>query len=117
MNPPPNGLWRIPGGNEYGRFWDGSRYLATTDINTTEHHNYMMQNPEYARAAQFNGADIDQYQSEELSGVEVVGNKIKKLFSSETYNTPRKRSNAVFIGITIAAVVFGLLVYFKKIKI
>lgn len=117
MNPPPNGIWRKTGGNEYGLFWDGSKYLATTDINTIAHHNAMLENPEYKRIFDSDQEFvIDQYESEELTGVEVIANKIKKIFSSETYNTPKKRTNAVYIAVAVSAVVVALLVYFKKIK-
>lgn len=114
MNPPPNQKWSYwldTNGMYYRYYWNGSGYTYAGDIIAGQDQAFMG-NPDYVSDIGKSDIDIDQ-----LPGVEVVANKIKKIFSSETYDTPKKRSQAIFIVLAISAVTLGLLVYFKKIKI
>jgi hypothetical protein len=115
MNQPPNGKWSywLTGndGNQYRYFWNGTQYIYAGDIVSGEDAAFMA-NPDYVNS--FGNFELD---IEQLTGVEVVASKIKKLLSSETYNTPQKRTNAVYVAVAISAIVIGLLVYLKKIKI
>lgn len=130
MNNPPNGAWKIMkpfSGSGYQMasdafFWNGTQYVDILNIRDQDHELFM-QNPAYAAVVNGIGSaeiDIvpgDDMQGGELPVVDAIARRIKKVFSKESYDTPKKKSNAIFIIIFIVAAVLGYLIYTKKIKI
>lgn len=123
MNP-PNGKWRVEKANPASQFdalyWDGSQYVDIANI-TLANQYLFANNPDYQAAVNLGTIETDvdniEMQGGELSTVDVVANKVKKLLSKETYQTPKARRNTTFIIITLAAAVLGYMIYKGNIKI
>jgi len=122
MNPPPNGVWKIQKSNPVAvwdaLYWNGSVYVDYNNI-TEGNASSFDDNPEWQKDTSIGTyeAGIDDIPGKLLKGVEAVATKVKFVFRKETYNTPTKRKNAIYIILFAAAIVFGLLIYTKRIKI
>lgn len=118
MNP-PGGIWKIAKNNPTSQYdalyWDGSQYVDYNNI-TEANVRLFDNNPAYQEATSMGTFGLEM-QGGTLETVEAVANKVKKIFSKETYQTPKGRRNTIFIIITLGAIVFGYMVYKGKIKI